>query len=463
MAIIQIQNVTKTFRLRRGAQTLLTKGGLRALWRPRERLNALDDISFEIEPGRSVGIIGRNGSGKSTLLKIMAGVTVPTSGSVTVRGRLVSLLELGAGFHPLLTGRENIFLNGQILGMSRAQMQRAFDDIVEFSGIADSIDNPVNTYSSGMFVRLGFAVAVHTNPDIFLVDEVLSVGDEEFQRRCRSRINELRQQGKTIVFVSHDLNIVNALCDDVILLKKGQIVSRGAPRTIIDLYLRQLGREISAGSTTATFYQGAIVLAHGGLTITQSVHLHTQTHIDHMWAMSHDMQWDDAIVEDGCLRATGRSHRYPYRQHWELRPAGDDTFVFKVWFEAFEPMDIQEYNVSLGLRPEYTFWQTEHASGAFPPFDPKETEWRHVNRSYTSARTVGAGGENLPSVQIEATGQSESFRMTLINTGYEQHTRVLQAMRTPDGSQGLHFEKGRFLWFEGLVRVKKDSECSGTV
>ena len=453
--LIQVENVSKTFKVRQGSRTLLAGGGLRSRFGRREKVCALDDLSFTIEDGSSVGIIGRNGSGKSTLLKIMAGVTVPTTGRVTVRGRLVSLLELGAGFHPLLTGRENVFLNGHILGMTRQQMQRAFDDIVEFSGIGDSIDNPVNTYSSGMFVRLGFAVAVHTNPDIFLVDEVLSVGDEQFQRQCRSRIHELKEQGKTIVFVSHDLNIVNALCDDVILLKDGKIVSRGTPRAVIDLYLRQLGREIASGSTTATFYQGGIVLAHGGQPLTQSVHLHTQARVDTMWAMSHAMQWDDAIVEDGVLRVTGSSQRFPYREHWELRPAGDDAFAFNVWFEALEPLDVQEYNVSLGLRPEYTRWRTPHEAGAFPPFDPKDAEWRHLNRSYDPAGTVGASADSLPSVELEATEDSGPFRMTLINTGYEQRTRVLQAIRISEHGQGLHYEQGRHLWFSGVVRVKE--------
>ncbi|HEO70905.1 MAG TPA: ABC transporter ATP-binding protein, partial [Candidatus Hydrogenedentes bacterium] len=175
-------------------RAILGRGGiieaLRGV-RPAHKV-ALHDISFSVEPGESLGIIGANGSGKSTLLKILAGVTLPTQGHVVVRGRVASLLELGAGFHPMLTGRENVYLNAGLLGLRHADVDKLFERIVEFSGIGDFIDEPVDTYSSGMYVRIGFAVASHVNPDIFLVDEVLSVGDEEFQRKCRKRIGELK-------------------------------------------------------------------------------------------------------------------------------------------------------------------------------------------------------------------------------------------------------------------------------
>jgi len=211
MAIIEVQNVSKVFPARRGARDLRGRGGIGDWIRGRktETFEALKDITLSVDEGESLGIIGRNGSGKSTLLALIAGVSLPTYGTVTVRGRVASLLELGAGFHPILTGRENVYLNAGLLGMRHAQVDEVFDEIVAFSGIGDFIDQPVETYSSGRYVRIGFAVAVHVNPDVFLVDEVLSVGDEEFQRKCRRKIGELREQRKTIVFVSHDLGIVN--------------------------------------------------------------------------------------------------------------------------------------------------------------------------------------------------------------------------------------------------------------
>ncbi|NLF58354.1 MAG: ABC transporter ATP-binding protein, partial [Candidatus Hydrogenedens sp.] len=254
MRVIEAEHVGKSFPARRGARDLRGKGGLRdwLLGRKTETFEALRDISFSVEQGESLGIIGRNGSGKSTLLSILAGVTLPTTGTVTVRGRVASLLELGAGFHPILTGRENVYLNAGLLGMRHAQTDAVFDEIVKFSGIGPFIDQPVETYSSGMYVRIGFSVAVHSNPDIFLVDEVLSVGDEEFQRRCRRKIGELREQGKTIVFVSHDLGIVNALCGRVVLLSDGRMLDRGTTQKTVNYYLRQVGAE----KGTHTFSRG---------------------------------------------------------------------------------------------------------------------------------------------------------------------------------------------------------------
>ncbi len=195
-----------------------------------EEIWALRDVSFEVPEGQVVGIIGKNGAGKSTLLKILTRITTPTAGRVEIRGRVGSLLEVGTGFHPELTGRENVFLNGSVLGMKRQEIQRKFDEIVEFSGVERFIDTPVKRYSSGMSVRLAFAVAAHLEPEILLVDEVLAVGDAEFQRRCLGRMEDLSDSGRTIVFVSHQMQAVAQLCDRAILLEKGSVVLDGAER-----------------------------------------------------------------------------------------------------------------------------------------------------------------------------------------------------------------------------------------
>jgi len=186
------------------------------------RFSALDGVSFEVNPGESVALLGFNGSGKSTLLKLISGVLRPDSGDVFTRGRVAGLIEVGAGFHPDLSGRENIYLNAAILGMSQKEIDERFDEIVEFSEIPDFIDTEVKHYSSGMFLRLAFSVAIHTDVDILLVDEVLSVGDERFQEKCIARIKELHQQGKTLIVVSHDLDMVSRLCERGILINKGQ-------------------------------------------------------------------------------------------------------------------------------------------------------------------------------------------------------------------------------------------------
>ena len=204
----------------------------------KEEFWALKDINFEVEAGEAIGIIGANGAGKSTLLKILTGITPPTTGEIKMHGKVASLLEVGTGFHQELTGRENIFLNGAILGMTKKEIAEKFDAIVEFSGVQKFIDTPVKRYSSGMLVRLGFSVAAHMEPDILLVDEVLAVGDAEFQKKCLGKMDEVTSQaGRTILFVSHNLDAVQKLCKRCILLEKGKIKMIGKTKDVIDKYL----------------------------------------------------------------------------------------------------------------------------------------------------------------------------------------------------------------------------------
>ncbi|MCL4157496.1 UNVERIFIED_CONTAM: hypothetical protein GTU68_061921, partial [Idotea baltica] len=200
------------------------------------RFWALQDINFEINQGDVVGVIGRNGAGKSTLLKVLSRITSPTVGRVTIHGRVASLLEVGTGFHPELTGRENIYLNGSILGMRRAQIDRKFDEIVEFAEVTKFLDTPVKRYSSGMYVKLAFSVAAHLETDVLLVDEVLSVGDAKFRERCVGKMNEVSQQGRTIIFVSHNLGLVQELCAQSIYLKNGSVQKQGLTSEVLPEY-----------------------------------------------------------------------------------------------------------------------------------------------------------------------------------------------------------------------------------
>jgi|SRR5579859_221906 len=197
---------------------------------------ALQDVSFEVKRGEALGIVGHNGAGKTTILKLLSSITAPSSGQIIIRGRLAALIEVGSGFHPELTGRENVYLHGAMLGMRRSEIARKMDSIIDFSGVEKYIDQPVKRYSSGMYVRLGFSVAAHLEPDIVLLDEVLAVGDVAFQAKCLDRIAALRKDGGTIVFVSHDLASIYRLCDRAILLDRGKVVMDGAPRAVVDLY-----------------------------------------------------------------------------------------------------------------------------------------------------------------------------------------------------------------------------------
>jgi len=248
--IIKVENLSKRYRIgaRQSAHTTLRESLAEALRDPLKRLRrnghaagemvwALKDVSFEVKQGEVVGIIGRNGAGKSTLLKILSQITEPTAGRVELHGRVGSLLEVGTGFHPELTGRENIFLNGAILGMKRAEIERKFDEIVAFSEIEKFIDTPVKRYSSGMYLRLAFSVAVHLDPEILVMDEVLAVGDSAFQQKCLDKMQEIRQQGRTILFVSHSMPAVTRLCERVILIDKGQVLSDGPAYEVVSTYL----------------------------------------------------------------------------------------------------------------------------------------------------------------------------------------------------------------------------------
>lgn len=246
---LHVQDLVKYYRrvgpgdqLRTLKSALLDRTLLRGLSRDKA-IVALDGVSFDVAPGEAFGVIGGNGSGKSTLLKIVAGILKPTSGTVEAVGRVAALIELGAGFHPEISGRENVYINGSILGLSRAEIDRRFDDIVAFSGLEDFIDEPVKNYSSGMYVRLGFAVAVHTDPDVLLVDEVLAVGDESFAHRCLKRIEQMLGNGKTLLFVSHSLDLVQDLCDRVLWLEKGVPRELGDPRRVVDAYRQAVAEE----------------------------------------------------------------------------------------------------------------------------------------------------------------------------------------------------------------------------
>jgi ABC-2 type transport system ATP-binding protein len=231
-AAIEIEHVSKRFRLYREKPSSL-KARLISSRSRAEDFWALRDVSFEIREGESLGLIGHNGSGKTTLLKVIAGIIRPTEGVVRSRGRVAPLLELGAGFHPELTGRENVYLNASFLGLTRRDTDRVYDDIVAFAEIPDFMDNQVKFYSSGMLVRLGFAVAVHVDPEILLVDEVLAVGDEAFQAKCLNRIRGFQREGRTIVLVTHALDVVSQVCDRAVMLEHGELYAKGNPADVV--------------------------------------------------------------------------------------------------------------------------------------------------------------------------------------------------------------------------------------
>jgi ABC-type polysaccharide/polyol phosphate transport system ATPase subunit len=261
---IELTNVTKIYRRYGGRQFSTLKSALfqRSILRdlqPSETFPALTDVSFSVPKGSTFGVIGRNGSGKSTALKLVAGITKPTSGTVAVQGRISALIELGAGFHPEISGRENVFINGIMLGLSKREIQDRFDEIVDFAELREFIDAPVKTYSSGMYMRLGFAVAIHVNPDVLLVDEVLAVGDEGFTHKCLDKFAEFKRSNKTILLVTHSLNLVERFCDAAVWLDNGLKEAEGDPKRVVGAYLTKVeeGEEALLAATTAKAVQDA--------------------------------------------------------------------------------------------------------------------------------------------------------------------------------------------------------------
>ncbi len=240
--VVQLDGVSKCYRLSREPYPTLKEKLLRGRFRRAqvEPFYALQDVSFQVHEREILGIIGDNGSGKSTLLKIVAGITEPTSGTATIRGTVASLLEVGVGFHPELTGRENIYLSAALIGIPEETLEARIPDIIEFSGIGDFIDTPVKHYSSGMYLRLGFAIGAYVDPDLLLVDEILAVGDQTFQRKCANHLRRIAQSGKTVLLVSHDLDVLLSLCTRALVLDRGRIIGEGHPYEMIGLYRQHL-------------------------------------------------------------------------------------------------------------------------------------------------------------------------------------------------------------------------------
>ena len=261
MNSIELANASKVYRRysRRHQfstlkSALLSRSLIRDL-RPDETFPAVKDVTFTLPRGRTLGVIGRNGSGKSTLLKLVAGITKPTSGSVHVNGRISALIELGAGFHPEISGRENVFINGIMLGLSKREITRRFDEIVEFAEMSEFIDAPVKTYSSGMYMRLGFAVAIHVDPEVLLVDEVLAVGDEGFTHKCLDKFAEFKRRGKTILLVTHSLGLVERFCDEALWMDAGTVKASGDPKRVVGAYITDVEaseeQQLAAGDAKA--------------------------------------------------------------------------------------------------------------------------------------------------------------------------------------------------------------------
>lgn len=344
-AVIRVEAVSKRFRRTLPGDRLRTLksalvGGARTRDLPREEtIPALEELSFEVARGESFGLIGGNGSGKSTLLKLVAGMLRPTTGQLAVSGRVAALIELGAGFHPEISGRENVFINGAVLGLSRREIERRYRDIVEFSGLRDFMEEPVKNYSSGMYVRLGFAVAIHTDPDVLLVDEVLAVGDEAFAHRCVRRIEEFLAAGKTLLLVSHSLDLVADLCDRVLWLDGGHQRLVGEPRRVIDAYRQAVAEQEGAEHLAAKQQRDAARAAPA----------------------AEELRWGSGQAELTAVRLLGPDGAERYHLQ------SGDRAVFEITARAGQPLADFVFGVAINTPRGFECWGTNTDLAGFVP------------------------------------------------------------------------------------------------
>jgi ABC-type polysaccharide/polyol phosphate transport system ATPase subunit len=407
------------FQLRTLKSALLEGSLVRGL-SPEEAIVALSDVSFTVAKGEAFGLIGSNGSGKSTLLKLVAGMLRADAGTVTVDGRVAALIELGAGFHPEISGRENVYINGAVLGLSRRELDARFDSIVEFSGLEDFIDEPVKTYSSGMYVRLGFAVAIHTAPDVLLVDEVLAVGDEAFAHRCLRKIEELLASGRTLLLVSHSLSLMEGICDRVLWLDGGRARLVGEPRRVADAY-----RE-------------AVAEAEG------------RRHREEKERGDEEAAAGAGTAEDGGDAAGEAPHRWGSRQAEivgvRMLVAGEERYHLKsgeavtleLAVEAREPLDDFVFGVALATPRGVEVWGT---NTDLEGFEPGRLEGATKVRVEVPSLLLAAG-EYVVDVAVHARDGAP----------YDYRKRVLSlSVTAPDAAIGVYRPPHRWK-FDGRVR-----------
>lgn len=424
------------FRLRTLKSALLERSLTEGL-NPEDTIPALEGVSFAIETGRAFGVIGSNGSGKSTLLKILTGMLKPTTGAVEVNGRVAALIELGAGFHPEISGRENIFINGAVLGLSKREIEQRYDDIVEFSGLENFIEEPVKNYSSGMYVRLGFAVAIHTDPDILLVDEVLAVGDEAFQHRCLRRIEEFLAKGKTLVLVSHSLELVEQFADEVLWLEGGRKRLQGSPRRVADAYRHAVAeREGQTHLEAKEERQRALSEQDEQPAMPADEHVEDGTS-----AEEEVLRWGTREAEILSMRVLdGEGHE-------KYNLISGDPVVFEIQVRAGQPLDDFVFGIGISTPRGIECWGVNtHLGGYVPERLAGETT---VRLACPALRL--APGEYLVDVAVHARD----------GYPYDYHRRYLSfTMTSRQGGVGIYFPEFRWEFDEAISWKQESSQQS---
>jgi len=397
-----------------------------------ESISALKGVSFEIPKGEAVGLVGSNGSGKSTLLKVVAGILKPSRGSVEVEGRTAALIELGAGFHPEISGRENIFINGAVLGLSRREIERRFDEIVAFSGLEDFIEEPVKNYSSGMYVRLGFSVAIHTDPDVLLVDEVLAVGDEAFAHKCLRRIEEFLARGRTLLLVSHSLTLIEDVCDRAIWLERGEIRLDGHPRRVADAYRQSVAEDEGRIHQQEKDRREQTPEAAGGAAAEGDEEGEDEAAEDDLPKAEEEvLRWGSGAAQiEGIRLLVDGEERYHFTTGAEV--------VFEIEVDARQTFDDFVFGIGISTPRSIDCWGTNTDLDGFAPERLPEGKSRVTIRC-PSLRL--APGEYLVDVAVHAhDGSPYDYRRKLLSF----------SVTAPTGGVGLYFPEHEWSFSEGV-------------
>ena len=394
-----------------------------------EEVWALEDVSLDVEAGEVVGVIGQNGAGKTTFLRLLAGVLVPDKGEVAVNGRVSAIMELGAGLNPEFTGRENILLNVRVYGIKEETLEQKVEEIIAFSNLGRFIDAPIKYYSQGMYMRLAFSLAIFVEPDILLIDDILAVGDEEAQQKCRQKIVELKRAGKTIILVSHDMGIINKLCDRVVLFDRGKLIKKGPPQEVVPYYLESVGEKtgiasLEEGGLRVVFNNGRVIVVYLQQHISSSTggYYSLFDNVFKFHSPSTNLSWKVVSVSSSELAAEGRnSEEGDILESFRitLRDGALDIHV------SSKGVSSKQHNFSLFLLPAYDCWSFSDQEGVFPGFVHR-TNWHDFGVDIPSGEKLGifSSSDNPPPGLVFET-KSEGDILKIFNSGYEQESRII--------------------------------------
>jgi len=450
MSIIKFKDVWEMYRIK-----FILEG--KASW---ENFQALQGINFSLEKGELLGIIGENGSGKSTILRLIAGMLKPDRGQVEVSGSVSGLLELGAGFQTELTGRENISLQCELFGLRRDQAKEKFQDIIDFAEIGKFIDAPVKCYSQGMFVRLAFAIAVHMDTDIFLVDDTLAVGDEYFQRKCIKEIFKIKQKGKTVVIVTHDMTMLQKLCARTIFLKQGMLVKDEETAKVVSFYSQTVGSPkgiaiVEKKRFNLVFNNGRLLLNWDGRLITPSSGIFTTFGVSDVWYNSFQAEWD-VQESGGKLVATGRFYHLAMAQIWRIEVCENYEIKWDIEIELEKDTKLPEVYVNVMLIDGYSKWFADSEQGEFPVIKEENKYWKSMSLKNNSSACIGVYAQELasgrlPALLFEQARLRYHCQADILNSDYISPGRVLQYKTIPSGDPNN--QASRFICFAGKIIV----------